>query len=100
MSRPSPVHLGQYSALAVGDNDEFSIDWTNDLDSGDTVISATVAILLDDVPVAGAVTGIVTASPYTSWRISVAAAGIYLVEIVGTMSDGRSITHTADLWIV
>jgi hypothetical protein len=102
MSAPKPVHLGRYSPAHAGDIEDFGIDVTADLASGETLSSVTFTVTnAAGVVQAGAVTAQTVASPVVSYRVAVpATVGVYTIAAVCTMSDGRKLTYTADLWVV
>jgi len=101
MSYPRPVYIGRFPAIRAGSTDDYAIDATNDLATGETLTSATFVATLAGVVTAGVVTATTISSPTVTLRVvAPAAAGGYLLTATLGFSDGRSLVRTADLWVV
>ena len=88
------VHRGNKPAKApsigAGDVEEYGIDWTNELDAGETIVGSVWTIKGD------LVRGVENASTtQTSIFISGAVLGkVYLLSNKVTMTDGREVTKS------
>ena len=102
MSFPKPVHIGRFPAIRAGKTDDYGIDYTNDLATGETLSSVTYVVTDSaGATVAGVVTASTIASPIGHFRFTApATAGAYLVTATPLFSDGRELVRTADLWVV
>lgn len=102
MTLQRPVYLGRYSPAFAGDVEDFGIDVTADLATGETLSSATVTVKdSTGAAVSGAVTATTVTSPRVDFRVGIpSTAGTYTITAVCTMSDGRELTYQADLWVV
>ena len=98
----TPVYIGAYSPAFAGDSDDFAIDVTNDLATGETLSSVTFSVTNSAGTVqAGAVTAQTIASPLVSFRMTLpGTADTYTIKAVCTMSDSRVVTHTASVRVV
>jgi len=102
MTLAKPIYLGRYDAAYAGDIEDFGIDVTADLASGETLSSVVFSVANKAGTVqAGAVTAQTVASPRVDYRLAIpATADTYTITAVCTMSDGRELTYQADLWVV
>lgn len=102
MTLVKPVYLGRYSPAFAGDVEDFGIDVTADLATGETLSSVAFTVKNAAGTVqAGAVTAQTVASPRVDYRLAIpATADTYTITAVCTMSDGRELTYQADLWVV
>ena len=95
-----PVYIGRFPTIKSGSIDVYGIDATNDL-LGSTLQSATVAVALNGVTVAGVAGAPTISSPRVTFRVTApSTAGDYTVTVTLVFADGRSLARVGYLQVV
>lgn len=97
-----PVYMGQLGPIKGGDVEDYYLDITADLDTGDAISSVTYVVTnAAGTTQAGAVSGSSESAGKSTFRITAPAlAGTYTITATFTLSDARKLTRIAALWVV
>ncbi len=97
-----PVYMGQLGPIKGGDVEDYYLDITSDLDTGDTISSVSYVVTNAVGTVqSSAISGSSESGGKSTFRITAPAlAGTYTITATFTLSDARKLTRIASLWVV